>query len=384
MAILDDLKDLAGDMEPAVSAINTVRLDLIDRDDTQPREEFDEEKLVALSESIKEYGVLEPILIRKNGDRFALISGERRFRASKLAGLDEIPAIIHDDLEDAERRYIVQLIENVQRENLTDLEFGKALTRLRNEFKLTQRDIARKFGMQEGSISRLIFAARPEQESDLQLCDGYAGTLARFRSLPDDIKEMLRVRNVPLGFNDVNRLNLYIRAGGVVTAENVEAVMVGDVKAENQETSDTGTEATAEVVETPVVQAPAATHSEPAEDHPETYMPKIEDAGEDIDFTTSGDDNDDALFGGGASVDESTAPAVAAIPKPDAYKSDAGLETDTDFQQSHDQGVEDLRLNISVTLTVARARQILSLLGGDADMHFDDMASVLSDLIARG
>lgn len=107
----------------------------------QPRTEFDKEALQSLSDSIKEKGVLQPLLVRRNGEKFELIAGERRWRASKLAGLNEVPVIIKDfsDQEVLE----VALVENLLRENLSAIEEAEGFQRLIDEFSHTQEALAR-------------------------------------------------------------------------------------------------------------------------------------------------------------------------------------------------------------------------------------------------
>ena len=109
--------------------ITVLKLSMIDPKSDQPRKYFDKEALEELSESIKENGLLQPILVREYGEgRYQIIAGERRFRASKLAGLDEIPSIIldRDDRKVAE----ISLIENIQRENLNPIEEALAFRAL--------------------------------------------------------------------------------------------------------------------------------------------------------------------------------------------------------------------------------------------------------------
>lgn len=134
----------------------------------QPRKVFKEEELDELASSIKDYGVLQPILVMKMGEnRYSIIAGERRYRASCKAGLKEIPAIVHN-MEEKEAA-LVALVENVQRENLNYIEEAKAYRRLMDDFKLTQAEIAQKVGKQQSTISNKI----------------------RILSLPDDVQLML-------------------------------------------------------------------------------------------------------------------------------------------------------------------------------------------------
>ena len=107
----------------------------------QPRTSFDEKKLKELSESIKKHGVIQPVLVRKEGTSYELIAGERRLRASKLAGLKKIPAVIAkvSNTQSLE----IAILENVQREDLNPLEVSKGYQRLKNEFGYTQEQVAK-------------------------------------------------------------------------------------------------------------------------------------------------------------------------------------------------------------------------------------------------
>jgi ParB family chromosome partitioning protein len=125
---------------------------MIDPKSDQPRKYFDKEALEELSESIKENGLLQPILVREYGEgRYQIIAGERRFRASKLAGLDEIPSIIldRDDRKVAE----ISLIENIQRENLNPIEEALAFRALAEEYGLTQEELSEKVGKSRSAIA---------------------------------------------------------------------------------------------------------------------------------------------------------------------------------------------------------------------------------------
>jgi len=133
----------------------------------QPRQNFDETSLEELTASIKEKGILTPITVRKVGNQFILIAGERRLRASKKSGLKKIPAYIINVADDAEMIEMA-LIENIQRENLNPIEEAEAYNYLNNRFKLTQRKIAKSVGKKRVTISnslRLLTLPREIKES---------------------------------------------------------------------------------------------------------------------------------------------------------------------------------------------------------------------------
>ena len=133
----------------------------------QPRQKFDKTSLEELTASIKEKGILTPITVRKVGNQFILIAGERRLRASKKSGLKKIPAYIINVADDAEMIEMA-LIENIQRENLNPIEEAEAYIYLNNRFKLSQEKIAKSVGKKRATISnslRLLTLPREIKES---------------------------------------------------------------------------------------------------------------------------------------------------------------------------------------------------------------------------
>jgi len=141
----------------------------------QPRSNFSDNELQALTESIRSEGVLMPILLRPQGDGYELIAGERRWRASQAAGLSEIPAVIRsvNDLQALE----LAIIENEQRDDLTAIESGRAYSRMIDEFGCTQQQVAEKIGVSRVQVSNLI----------------------RLLQLPDTIKTMIEKRELSMG-----------------------------------------------------------------------------------------------------------------------------------------------------------------------------------------
>lgn len=143
--------------------------DMIIANPEQPRKIFTDSELEELTHSIKEYGVLQPLLVKKTeGKKFILIAGERRLRASKLAGLTRVPVIIKELTEpDAA---LISLVENVQREDLNFLEEARAYKKLMDDFHLTQGEIAKKVSKQQSTISNKIrLLSLPEELQELLL-----------------------------------------------------------------------------------------------------------------------------------------------------------------------------------------------------------------------
>ncbi|HPO11586.1 MAG TPA: ParB/RepB/Spo0J family partition protein [bacterium] len=122
----------------------------------QPRRTFDSESLKSLADSIKQYGVLQPLVVTKVEGGYELIAGERRLRASRIAGLTEVPAIIQENDYDDQRKLELALIENIQREDLNDIDQAEAYKELMESFGLSQEDIAQKIGISRSAVANKI------------------------------------------------------------------------------------------------------------------------------------------------------------------------------------------------------------------------------------
>ena len=120
----------------------------------QPRKSFDEEKLEALSDSIKEHGVIQPIIVTKTGDLYTIVAGERRWRAAKKAGIKKIPVIVRDYDDLAVRE--IALIENLQREDLNPIEEAMGYRALMDEYNFTQEEISTKLGKSRSAIANSV------------------------------------------------------------------------------------------------------------------------------------------------------------------------------------------------------------------------------------
>ena len=138
-----------------VGTINEISLDEIQVNPFQPRVKFDEDKIYELSQSIKELGIIQPITVRKLGyNRYQLISGERRFKASKILNLRTIPAYIR--IANDEQMLEMALVENIQRENLNPIEIAISFQRLIQECSLTQEECGNKLGKQRSTITNFL------------------------------------------------------------------------------------------------------------------------------------------------------------------------------------------------------------------------------------
>ncbi len=150
-------------------------IDLIQPNRYQPRKKFSKDELAELSQSIKEQGIIQPLLVRKNDIGYELVAGERRLRASKMAGFQKIPVMVRD-ITDTELLEI-SIVENIQRENLNPMEEADAYKRLMSEFNLTQDQVAGRVGKSRSAVANF-----------LRLCN-----------LPDPIKESLSEGIISMG-----------------------------------------------------------------------------------------------------------------------------------------------------------------------------------------
>ena len=131
-----------------------VEIGLIDRNPEQPRKIFDEEALAELATSIKNYGVIQPIIVKEVDGRYVIIAGERRWRASRLAGLKTIPCVVKNYTEQEISE--ISIIENLQREDLNPIESAKAIKSLINQFNLTQDEVADKIGKSRPAVANTL------------------------------------------------------------------------------------------------------------------------------------------------------------------------------------------------------------------------------------
>ena len=147
---IDATFDPTADEDARDSKLRDIKISDIEPDPDQPRREFKEEQLQSLANSIKEHGVVSPIVVTKEGNKYRIVAGERRWRASKIAGLDKIPAIVRT--LDAQNRLELSLIENVQREDLNAIETATAYAKLKNQFNMSAEQVAKRVGKSESAV----------------------------------------------------------------------------------------------------------------------------------------------------------------------------------------------------------------------------------------
>jgi len=191
-------------------------IDKIKPNPHQPRSYFDPEKLAELADSIRDRGVIQPLLVtRAKGNRYYLIAGERRLRAARLAELDEVPVVVMD-ADSADEQLELALIENIQRHDLNAIEEATAYARLIEEFSLTQEEVARRVGKKRSTITnvlRLLKLPQVIQEDVVQqrLTEGHARVLLRFQDNEPFMLEMReRILNEKLSVRQAEQLG---RAG---------------------------------------------------------------------------------------------------------------------------------------------------------------------------
>ncbi len=172
-------KDISGDF--VAGAIAEIDIDLIETNPFQPRTEFDETALRELAQSIKEQGVIQPVTVRKLGyNKYQLISGERRLRASKLAGLTKIPVFIR--VANDEQMLELALIENIHRENLNAIEVAISYQRLIDECNMTQEEVSDKVGKSRSAVANFLRLLKLPAEVQIAIRDGHI-TMGHARAL---------------------------------------------------------------------------------------------------------------------------------------------------------------------------------------------------------
>lgn len=175
----------------------------------QPRKNFDEDALLELAESIKQFGVLQPLLVQKKDDYYEIIAGERRWRAAKIAGLKEVPVIVKDFSE--QEVVEIALIENIQRENLNAIEEAVAYKRLMEEFHMKQDEIAERVSKSRTAVTnsmRLLKLDERVQEMLIQdmLSTGHARTLLGIENKEEQYNLAMRIFDEKLSVRETEKL----------------------------------------------------------------------------------------------------------------------------------------------------------------------------------
>jgi ParB family chromosome partitioning protein len=166
----------ARETPPPAPGLMTLTLDQIQPNPYQPRKTFNEASIDELARSVRQHGIVQPLVVTRSGDRFKLIAGERRFRAAQKAGLTEVPVVVKDDLREGDALEIA-LIENIQREDLNPIEEALAYHQLHEEFGLTQEEISKRVGKERSTVANFL----------------------RLLKLPDSVKKLLASGQLSMG-----------------------------------------------------------------------------------------------------------------------------------------------------------------------------------------
>jgi ParB family chromosome partitioning protein len=209
-ALIPDLTAL-DDNERKTLGILDIALDKIVPNEYQPRKVFDDERLKELAASIKEQGVIQPIIAHRIGTNYGIIAGERRWRAARIAGLKTIPAFVRE----ATKRELIEhaLIENIQREDLNPLEAAEAFRRLQDEFNLTQEEIAKRVGKERSSVANLLRILGLPKEIKQHIASG-ALSLGHAKA----ILSLERLRDQLVTVNQIVKKGLSVREAEVLAS----------------------------------------------------------------------------------------------------------------------------------------------------------------------
>lgn len=207
------------------SSLEELNLSDIEPDPDQPRRTFDDKELASLSESIQAMGVIQPIVVIKNGRKYQIVAGERRWRAAKLAGLEKIPAVVRTMT--AQNRLEASLIENVQREDLNAIETATAYAKLRDQFNMSITEMAKRIGKSTAAVSNTMrLLSLPDEAKramiDYKLKEGQMRPL--ISATPEEIKEVLPyIINEGWSARKVEQYMVTVRERAKKAAEGKEA-----------------------------------------------------------------------------------------------------------------------------------------------------------------
>jgi ParB family chromosome partitioning protein len=185
--------------EPTTSSSMAVDTDRLTPNELQPRGHMDQASLEELSRSIASNGIIQPIVVRKVGDRFHIIAGERRWRAAKLAGLRQVPIVVRDVAPGAEKSLLeVALIENIQREDLNPIEEALAYRRLADQFEMTQEAIATAVGKDRVTVANTVRLLKLPEDIRADVASGALsmGHARALLALPDEAEQRRLARDV--------------------------------------------------------------------------------------------------------------------------------------------------------------------------------------------
>ena len=195
-------------VEEMKSGEQMMKINMVEPNRDQPRKKFEEDALLELADSIKQFGVLQPLLVRKRKDYYEIIAGERRWRAAKMAGVKEVPVIIKDYTE--QEIVEIGLIENIQRENLNPIEEAMAFKKLLEEFNLKQEEIAERVSKSRTTITnslRLLNLAKEVQQMlvENRLSSGHARALLSLEDPKQQVELAHKIEQNKMSVREVEK-----------------------------------------------------------------------------------------------------------------------------------------------------------------------------------
>lgn len=189
--------------------VQTLRISEIEPNRSQPRKNFDEDSLVELSDSIKQFGVIQPLIVQKKGSRYEIIAGERRWRAAKKAGIKSVPVIVKEYTPQEVME--ISLIENIQREDLNPIEEALAYKRLLEEYKLKQDEVAEKVSKSRTTVTNAIRLLKLDERVQQMVIDdmistGHARALLSLESKEEQFETANRIFDENLSVRETEKL----------------------------------------------------------------------------------------------------------------------------------------------------------------------------------
>ena len=195
--------------ETKIKAEETIDINKVEPNKDQPRKTFNEDSLIELSESIKQHGIVQPLVVTKRDDHYEIIAGERRWRAAKMAGLKEVPVIIRDYSE--QEIMEISLIENIQREDLNPIEEAQAYKRLLTEFNLKQDEVAERVSKSRTAITNSIRLLKLDERVQSMLVEenissGHARALLAIKDNDEQYNMAMKIFDEKLSVRETEKL----------------------------------------------------------------------------------------------------------------------------------------------------------------------------------
>lgn len=209
------------------ASVKEIKINEIEPNNNQPRKKFDDEKLKTLSESIMQHGIVQPIIVRKDGSIYRIVAGERRWRAARLAGLKTVPVVIKELTN--KQVMEIALIENIQREDLNPIEEAEAFDRLLNEYSMTQEELSNSIGKSRSAIANTIRLLGLNEKVKEHLINGEI-TSGHARALLSINDEDLQIEVC----EEVIEKNLSVRETESLVKKNLKVKNKDKIKRENR------------------------------------------------------------------------------------------------------------------------------------------------------